>query len=343
MNERATEMLTQPTVLHSAMEYSLRRSSYEGRLQCVKELLEAGADVNLVNRFRETPLHIAAEFGLTEFVEIFTKAGADVNQADGYGRTPLHQAACRAHVESVQFLVCAGANVNQRNHQRQTPLHSASWHSVGSWSTGNVDCVKFLIESGADVNARAQNMKTPLQYAVEDCNCDQCSEIIEVLVMAGEMALSYAAYVGRCEEMKTLLKKGAKVNVEGSEHFRFDLNIRNARRLNGEVSDWKPVNLLLLAAGERLIFQQIPNELEPRCHINLMNICRESIAEHLLKLDWHTHLFVRVPRLPLPKALQSYLLYNLTLDDVAEETDESSAEAGSASESVRQGAKPSTA
>ena len=42
---------------------------------------------------------------------------------------------------------------------------------------------------------------------------------------------------------------------------------------------------------------------------------------HLLKLDPHENLFVRVPRLPLPKALQSYLLYDQTLDDVAEEID----------------------
>ena len=50
---------------------------------------------------------------------------------------------------------------------------------------------------------------------------------------------------------------------------------------------------------------------------------------HLLKLDLHENLFVRVPRLPLPKALQSYLLYDQTLDDEAEETDKSSAETGS--------------
>ena len=58
---------------------------------------------------------------------------------------------------------------------------------------------------------------------------------------------------------------------------------------------------------------------------------------HLLKLDPHENLFIRVPRLPLPKALQSYLLYDQSLDDVAEETDESSAEAGLTCESVHQG------
>ena len=56
-----------------------------------------------------------------------------------------------------------------------------------------------------------------------------------------------------------------------------------------------------------------------------------------MNLDPHQNLFIRVLRLPLPKALQSYMLYDQALDDVAKETDESSAETGSASESVHQG------
>ena len=94
--------------------------------------------------------------------------------------------------------------------------------------------------------------------------------------------------------------------------------------------------LLLCGAGQDL--SQLPKKhLEdafPNCEreseLNLKNICRGNIRQHLLKLLSHENLFVRVPRLPLPKALQSYLLYDQTLDDVAEETDDSSAEAGSA-------------
>ena len=48
---------------------------------------------------------------------------------------------------------------------------------------------------------------------------------------------------------------------------------------------------------------------------------------HLLKLDPHENLFIRVPRLPLPNAIQSYLLNDQILNDVAEETDGSSTKA----------------
>ena len=46
----------------------------------------------------------------------------------------------------------------------------------------------------------------------------------------------------------------------------------------------------------------------------LKHICREAIRNHLLKLDPHQNLFGRIPKLGLPSALTSYLLYNLSLE-----------------------------
>ena len=47
---------------------------------------------------------------------------------------------------------------------------------------------------------------------------------------------------------------------------------------------------------------------------NLKHLCREAIRKHLLKLDPHIHLFIRVPELGLPKSLTEYVLYDQTLD-----------------------------
>ena len=44
-------------------------------------------------------------------------------------------------------------------------------------------------------------------------------------------------------------------------------------------------------------------------------MCREVIRKHLLKLDPHSNLFVRIPELTLPSALNKYLLFNVSLDD----------------------------
>ena len=47
--------------------------------------------------------------------------------------------------------------------------------------------------------------------------------------------------------------------------------------------------------------------------LELKHICRMTIREHLLKLDPHTHLFDRVPKLELAADLRDYLLFNMSL------------------------------
>ena len=53
---------------------------------------------------------------------------------------------------------------------------------------------------------------------------------------------------------------------------------------------------------------------EPDNAIFLKNICRQAIREHLLHLDQHENLFVRVPHLGLPSSLNSFLFNYMFLD-----------------------------
>lgn len=54
----------------------------EEDVAAIRELLEAGADVNVVDRESEkkTPLHIAASRGIPEVVKALLDAGADVKK-----------------------------------------------------------------------------------------------------------------------------------------------------------------------------------------------------------------------------------------------------------------------
>ena len=56
----------------------------------------------------------------------------------------------------------------------------------------------------------------------------------------------------------------------------------------------------------------------------LRNLCREAIRNHLLKLDPHQNLFVRVPRLGLPAALNKYILYGMSLKDETDDLEQRS-------------------
>ena len=96
--------------------------------------------------------------------------------------------------------------------------------------------------------------------------------------------------------------------------------------LDSPTSPDKTMVLFMYAAGEIINVGSLENLkdsgklsgldvlFEENLKFNLKHLCREAIRKHLLKLDPHTHLFGRVPRLGLPALITSYLLYNCTLD-----------------------------
>ena len=49
--------------------------------------------------------------------------------------------------------------------------------------------------------------------------------------------------------------------------------------------------------------------------MSLKNKCREAIRNHLLELDPHTNLFLRIPMMGLPPSLVRYLLYGFSPED----------------------------
>ena len=86
----------------------------------IRELLEAGADVNVVDRESEkkTPLHIAAGRGSSEVVKALLDAGADVKKKSEEGMTALHCALDLrsmdppvVNMDVVQMLISAGVDI----------------------------------------------------------------------------------------------------------------------------------------------------------------------------------------------------------------------------------------
>ena len=109
-------------------------ASHLGHAAVVKELIEAGADVNVRatvkggdsgNSFSDiTPLHLAAKEGHTPVVAELIRAGADVNIPISEGTTPLMWAASNGHEACALALIQAGANVNPKG-GGWTPLSAA--------------------------------------------------------------------------------------------------------------------------------------------------------------------------------------------------------------------------
>ena len=91
--------LTGETPLHAAAA----KGFGEGTTQCVKFLLEAGADPNVkaktgvptstyyrdIKVVGETPLHLAAAYGTEEMIKLLLNYGADPSAKDARGESPL--------------------------------------------------------------------------------------------------------------------------------------------------------------------------------------------------------------------------------------------------------------
>ena len=63
------------------------------------------------NRFKETPLFVAARNGALDTTRLLINMGADIDAVDSAGFTPLLRAAGQGHLDVVKLLVDEGADM----------------------------------------------------------------------------------------------------------------------------------------------------------------------------------------------------------------------------------------
>ena len=88
---------------------------------CTSELISAGADVELADKHGSTPIIFAAMYGRIEMVKKLIEAGADVNHT-GSELNALMAAVLKGHTDCVLELIRAGADLNIRNKDGMTAL-----------------------------------------------------------------------------------------------------------------------------------------------------------------------------------------------------------------------------
>jgi len=95
---------------------ALCQLAWEGKVKELKELLRSGSDPNARNAARFTPLHCACEFGRLGCVAQLVEYGADIeytNRKDGW--SALHWAAFNGQVKVVKLLLKKGADANLKD------------------------------------------------------------------------------------------------------------------------------------------------------------------------------------------------------------------------------------
>ncbi len=123
---------------------ALINAAQNGHSDIVRQLLEAGADINATNDFGVTALIWAATKGHSDIVRQLLEAGADINakDIDNDGDTALINAAQKGHSDIIRQLLEASADINATNDYGVTALRVAL-------QRGNLECGRILQAAGA--------------------------------------------------------------------------------------------------------------------------------------------------------------------------------------------------
>ncbi|XP_045492169.1 palmitoyltransferase Hip14 isoform X2 [Colias croceus] len=139
--------------------FDIVKATQYGAYNRVKELVEAGWDVNQPDHETVTLLHWAAINNRREIIEYLLSKNAKVDAIGGeLQSTPLHWATRQGHLEATVLLVRAGADPALRDAEGCACLHLAA-------QFGHTAVVAYLVARGVPPDAPDAGGMTPLMWA----------------------------------------------------------------------------------------------------------------------------------------------------------------------------------
>jgi ankyrin repeat protein len=93
----------------------VHQASWQNHVDAMRELLRAGARVDVRDCTQRTPLMLAAVEDVPEAITLLCEAGADVEAQDFMGNTALMVAAMEGKSRTVQALLAKGARASATN------------------------------------------------------------------------------------------------------------------------------------------------------------------------------------------------------------------------------------
>lgn len=124
---------------------ALALAAVRGEAGIVRQLIEAGADVEAADFRGAAPISAAARscYGTIEVIDLLVDAGADLENRSGAGLTPLLVAIQEERYELAAHLIARGADVNALNMYGDGALNYAIYYRAP-------DIIELAVDHGAE-------------------------------------------------------------------------------------------------------------------------------------------------------------------------------------------------
>ena len=193
--------------------------------QIARILIERGSNLAASEISGTSALILASSRGALDIVQLLLQKGADADKQNAEGLTALHWATSWGHEQVVKELLHSGANSSIRCKQGALALNVAA-------RRGNASIAHMLLEAGADPNEYDGSGCAAIHHAA-DVGCVKVIEILldhkanidlpvseQSLTIAGNTtALNIAARHGKLEAVKSLIERGANIEIENAIHM----------------------------------------------------------------------------------------------------------------------------
>jgi ankyrin repeat protein len=157
----------------------------------VNFLIKNGAKVNAKDSQNQSVLHYAAFQRNYNCIKVLLDHGADINAVCDYGKTVLHEAFKKVHspdLEVIQLLLSHGVDANKRDNNQKTALD----YAVTSTESHRV--VNMLFDARAHDQLISADYVTFLHYAVYHGNCFAVELFLEGRIDLDRIDVNNAEY-----------------------------------------------------------------------------------------------------------------------------------------------------
>lgn len=199
--------------------FDIVRATQYGVFQRVRDLVEAGFDVNTLDRENVSLLHWAAINNRVDIVRYFISKGAIVDRLGGdLNSTALHWATRQGHLSMVVHLMACGGDPTLRDGEGYSCLHLAS-------QFGHTAIVAYLIAKGQDVDLPDKTGMTALMWSAYRVFGFDPTRLLMTFGATinkqdkfhGNSALHWACQTGNHTAVKMLLEAGADLNLKNAQ------------------------------------------------------------------------------------------------------------------------------